>query len=425
MSSKQTDAVISYGPKETLEIIKNVHKTNILNKKNGIKDAPVAVGIKGVHGIGKTQMLKQYAEENNFGYYKLSLAQLDEVGALQGYPTKLFRMKTTITNKKTGVPEDKFVTVEENLIEVYKNAGFKISSSKPIMGFAKPEFLNFLNGKNGNILVLDDFTRALPFILQASFDIIEEQGFNNWRLPDNTLIVLTENPSDGEYIVNTVDDALKTRYISIEMKFSKEDYIEWGANNHIKGEYLNFIYMNPQVVEGETDSDGNATMIGRSPREWTKFFRLINYINNFQDPKNLEYIRKIGWLCVKEHINYFVTFLANGLDKLVSPDYLMDLNKSDSDVLERLKDSVYFGNSYRFDIASLLGLRLKNYINKYVREGNKVSEDFIDRIEILLKDDELFGVDNVYSIIKDFASNNKLNKILNRESISNKLLSIS
>ena len=166
--------------------------------------SPIAVGLEGEAGLGKTSVIEQVADKRGMTYCKLSLSQLEEVGDLVGYPQKevLLRWKDKEGNTKSKwYPESMISKVPAN-IQVTSNTR---------MSYAPPAWVPREENPNGLILLLDDFSRANPLFMQATMELINTASYISWKLPKNTTVVLTSNPDDGSYSVSSLDTAQKTQ----------------------------------------------------------------------------------------------------------------------------------------------------------------------------------------------------------------------
>lgn len=166
--------------------------------------SPIAVGLEGEAGLGKTSVIEQVADKRGMTYCKLSLSQLEEVGDLVGYPQKevLLRWKDKEGNTKSKwYPESMISKVPAN-IQV---------TSTTRMSYAPPAWVPREENPNGLILLLDDFSRANPLFMQATMELINTASYISWKLPKNTTVVLTSNPDDGSYSVSSLDTAQKTQ----------------------------------------------------------------------------------------------------------------------------------------------------------------------------------------------------------------------
>lgn len=211
-------------------------------------------------------------------------------------------------------------------------------------------------------------------------EIISRQEYISWKLPKNWQVVLTNNPNDGEYMVNEIDDAQRTRFISIGLKFDKDCWAEYAEQQGIDGRCINFLLLNSEIVSRRNN-----------PRSLEMFFNSISSIKNFES--ELALIQMIGEGSVGPEVTgMFTSFIHNKLDKLVTPEFIID--KPFDQVKETLKGLIGEKEKYRADIASTLNTRVINYSVNYAK-NNPIKKDFIDRVEELILGN-LFGGDLCY-----------------------------
>jgi len=115
---------------------------------------PIAIGIEGEAGIGKTSLVEQIAQERGMTMCKLNLSQLEEVGDLCGLPCKEVYVKW---KKEDGTVVGKWYP--EKLVD--KLPSRITVTSKTRMAYSKPAWLPSEENPNGTILCLDDYTRKL------------------------------------------------------------------------------------------------------------------------------------------------------------------------------------------------------------------------------------------------------------------------
>jgi len=78
---------LTYGAKVNASSVHNMLEhlyDNYLVKNTGKRPTPFCIW--GMHGIGKTQIVKDFAKEKGCGYSFLSSAQIEEIGDLIGFP---------------------------------------------------------------------------------------------------------------------------------------------------------------------------------------------------------------------------------------------------------------------------------------------------------------------------------------------------
>ena len=189
------------------------------NKKledNGLR--PIAVGIEGEAGTGKTSIVMQLAKEKEMTLCKLNLSQLEEVGDITGFPIK----ECEVAWIENGQIKDKRWIPENQT----KNLDLRLKlTGKVRMSYAPPAWLPTEENPNGCILMLDDFSRASTMFIQAIMEIINTAEYISWKLPKYTSVALTSNPDDGQYNVSSLDNAVKTRFINFNVKHKRMYYI--------------------------------------------------------------------------------------------------------------------------------------------------------------------------------------------------------
>ena len=124
----------------------------------------------------------------------------------------------------------------------------------------------------------------------------------------------------------------------------------------------------------------------------------------------------------------FTSFIANKLDKLISPEDLL-LQKWDT-VHPKIEKCVYEGNDYHPEIAAVLGTRLLNYSCKHLgtkgAKSQPVQERLIELVENSNDPNEkaLFSEDLLFNIIKTVVAKYpaQTNKLLLNPQIRKKIV---
>lgn len=395
-----------------------IENNRFLQKEN---KPPVAIEVVGESGIGKTSTIVELAKENNLDFVKLNLAQIEELGDLVGFPVRQFQMYKEVkvkpsndglnytaaqraaaskdvanmTTKKVGQ------WVDELAVSEYLKNGFKMTG-KNRMSYCAPEWIS--DKKQGGILLLDDWNRADVRFIQAVMELIDRQTYISWSLPKDWHIILTANPDNGDYMVNSIDSAQKTRYITANLKFDVDVWARWAEEANIDTRCINFLLLHPELVTQETNA-----------RSITTFFNSISSFDSFED--NLAMIQMIGEGSVgSEFASMFTMFINNRLDKIVTPKELLT-DQDESKIINKLKSSIGTGDSYRADIASILATRLANYSIVYSKE-NSVTADIVNRLEKLCTED-YFTNDLKYLVVRTIynGARQKFNKLMMKPQI--------
>ena len=389
--SKRKD-LVSINPSELKEFLNHIIVNNRHLQENG--KGPVSVEVIGESGIGKTSSIVQLADELGLNFVKLNLAQIEEIGDLVGFPIRQFEM--------TNGTETSYV--DEHLVEDFRKENYK-ATGKNRMSYCPPEWI--ANKDNGGILLLDDWNRADSRFIQAVMELIDRQTYISWTLPKDWHIILTANPDNGDYLVNSIDNAQKTRFISVQLKFDMDCWAKWAEQNNIDGRCINFMLMHPELINTEVNS-----------RSAVMFFNSISSIKTFED--SLPLIQMIGEGSVgNEFSSMFTMFINNKLDKMISPENIF--KQDEKYVLGTLKSLIDGDGGYRADIAATISTRLVNYLDRYANE-NKVEKSLIERIKALVKSD-IFTKDIVFNMVKNiYNANTKKYQLMLLDSEMSKMI---
>ena len=208
---------------------------------------PVSIEVVGESGIGKTSAVIDLARENDLSFVKLNLSQIEELGDLVGFPTRQFQMykekkismksedlnyttaqrasaSADLANLKGTTTKKIGKWVDELAVAEYLKNGYQMTG-KNRMSYCAPEWI--ADKKAGGILLLDDWNRADIRFIQAVMELVDRQTYISWVLPQDWHIILTSNPDNGDYMVNSIDTAQKTRYITANLKFDVDVWARW------------------------------------------------------------------------------------------------------------------------------------------------------------------------------------------------------
>ena len=343
---------------------------------------PVAIEVVGESGIGKTTSIMDMTAKHGLDFVKLNLAQIEELGDLVGFPIKQFQMWTEKEGKKIGK------WVDEVAVRDHSNLGFQ-TTGKSRMSYSAPEWI--ADKKAGGVLLLDDWNRADTRFIQACMELVDRQTYISWTLPKDWHIILTANPDNGDYMVNSTDPAQKTRYITANLKFDIDVWARWAEENNMDTRCINFLLMHPELVTQETNARSIST-----------FFNSISSIKKFED--QLPLIQMIGEGSVgNEFASMFTTFINNKLDKLVTPKEIV--HGDEKVVLPALRECIGSGDNYRADIASLLATRIANFSVAFSKTDT-VNPKMQQRL-ITLCTSSYFTDDLKYLVVRTIFNGNK------------------
>ena len=374
--SKNTN-LVALNAKELKQFLNHIIENNrFLQEQN---KTPVAIEVIGESGIGKTSAIVQLAKELDFNFVKLNLSQIEEIGDLVGFPIRQFEIQRNEESEKIWVDEN---VLDEKFKQGYYTTGLNR------MGYCPPEWIS--GKEKGGILLLDDWNRADMRFIQAVMELIDRQQYISWSLPKDWHIILTANPDNGDYLVSSIDNAQKTRFITVQLKFDTECWAKWAEESQIDGRCINFLLLHPELVTKDVNS-----------RSVSMFFNSISSIKSFDD--SLPLIQMVGEGSVgPEFSSMFTMFINNKLDKMISPQHVIE--QDEKYVLNTLKSIVGKDDNYRADLASTLSTRIVNYLDLFSKE-NPIEKTVVDRISKIINE-KIFANDICYNMVRSIYNNN-------------------
>lgn len=212
-------------------------------------EAEVTAFVWGHAGIGKSTVVKQYAEEKGYKFFPFYLGTQSDLGDILG------------------------------LAEFVRNSEGKAVSTD----FAPPKWLIDTidycntNPNSGAIIFLDEFNRARRDILNGMFSFALDKSFHILKLPKNCHILAAGNPPTDEYYVTDVNEtALMARFCHIKLEPTFEEWATYAEENFVNKSLIHFLKEQPQLL---ADSKSEFQLpIKVDNRSWSRLDKL-NEVN--------------------------------------------------------------------------------------------------------------------------------------------------
>lgn len=192
----------------------------------------------GEAGIGKTQIMKQIADDLGMEcvFFYLAHVEREDIGGIP-YPTEDGKSYRFLCEK----------TIQE-----------VVESGKKVM------------------LVLDEWNRGEKPVMAAAFTMMESRRFGSLELPPNIHITACMNPSEGAYLVNEAeqDPAYRRRMCFVAVHATIDTWKAYAAG---KGQFhrsvIEFVSKNPKLLNDVKARD--AGMIYSNPAALEKLSNLV------------------------------------------------------------------------------------------------------------------------------------------------------
>lgn len=184
--------------------------------------------LSGRHGVGKSEILEQAAEEIGIGFICRDLSLME--------PTDLVGMPKANGQATTFLP---------------------------------PEFLPKI-GKG--LLTFEELNRCERYMRAPCLQLMTARMLNDYRLPPGWLPVAAINPSDEAYEVSDLDPALLSRFVQVEVIPDRNEWLAWARSSGIHNSVIDYIKSDTTVFDSAESN----------PRAWVMVSDILHAADGTQ-----------------------------------------------------------------------------------------------------------------------------------------------
>lgn len=212
--------------------------TEVLDICYKVKHAALILG---APGIGKSTIIKQWCEHNQFNLVTRTLGNLQ--------PGDL------------SIPDINGDTLTWKIADWLVN----IDKEKPTIFF------------------FDELMSADEAVRTQIYQLVLDRRLGGYILPDNAYVVAAGNRVEDDLSVHQIGKALADRFNIIHLEPSVEKWISWGVKNNIHPCVLSFITAHPNYLILE---DNDEYLIQPSPRSWNRVSEILQEVPDIEDVNN-------------------------------------------------------------------------------------------------------------------------------------------
>ena len=185
-----------------------------------------SVLIRGDHGIGKSEIVKQLAKHFNLPLIDIRLSQR-EAGDVIGLPL-----------------------LEGGVTKFCPPDWVMRACTEPV------------------VLFLDELNRATPEVQQAVFELVLDRRMQGNKLHEGTRVFSAVNLSQ-KYQTNEMDPALLDRFFVIDFDPTADDWFDFAKKSGVNQDLISFLRDRPGRLDPKPGEDSAAVTASR--RSWVKF----------------------------------------------------------------------------------------------------------------------------------------------------------
>jgi len=327
-----------------------------LNIVPHVVDIKKPVLLRGRHGIGKSEIVYQFAAEKGLTVVERRASQMTE-GDLLGLPS--------VEGKVTS--------------------------------WCPPDWLNRACNE-AVLLFLDEVDRAIPEVRQGIFELTDSRKISGNVLHPDTLIFAAVNGGDhgSQYQVGEMDPAELDRWTVLDVEPTVEDWLTWATDN-VDSMVWDFVNQNRSHLEHGGEFEPNKVYPSR--RSWKRFNDCLVASNLLEVAGNDIFHLASAFVGFEAAIS-FNDFVAN-YEKNVTVEMILDEGKIDLTKEFNINDHCALID--KMDAASTFGVVLtddqaQNLADYFVTLG---SEPAMKMWTVIGKGEQ----ENVIKLHKSVASN--------------------
>jgi len=210
-------------------------EVNISQAKTLVTDAlraGLVPNLLGSPGLGKSDLIREVAEDLNLFVIDIRLAQSDPTD-LNGFPA---------------------LNVERTRSHYAPPTTFPLAGDKP------PE------GYKGWLLFFDEMTSAPPSVQAAAYKVVLDRMVGEHKLHNNVAMVCAGNLSTDKAIVNRMSTAMQSRLIHLHLRVDVDEWLDWAIDNKIDYRIIGFIRFRNELLHKFNPNHNDRTF--PCPRTW-------------------------------------------------------------------------------------------------------------------------------------------------------------
>lgn len=183
-------------------------------------------------GLGKSDLARQIAQEQNLKFIDIRLSQMDPAD-LNGFP-----WTNEDKTRATYIPMDLF----------------------PLEGDPIPE------GYKGWLVLMDELPSSPPSVLAASYKVLLDKMVGNKKLHKRAIVMTAGNLATDKALVNDIGTALQSRVIWGHIKPDLKTWDKWAVKNDIDHRVRSYLHFQPDSLHKFNPDHQEDTF--PCPRTW-------------------------------------------------------------------------------------------------------------------------------------------------------------
>lgn len=206
----------------------------------------------GLHGIGKSAMIYQYAALRGYDVVEIRVGLMADAGDLVG-------IQEFIKCQKSGEALSTRHVLPDWFMKAVSDIQAAAQTQRPV------------------IIFVDELNRGHKDLLQAIFELVYDRSLKGVKMRKGCQVVAASNPPTGDYnVLDFNDAAFQDRFVHIALKPTHEEFLQYGRTiGKIDSSVTDFISDYPKMLENDALEAFDLKFVKPSRRSWDRVSKLI------------------------------------------------------------------------------------------------------------------------------------------------------
>ncbi len=202
----------------------------------------------GLHGIGKSAIIYQYAATRGAEVIEVRVGQMADAGDLVG-------LQEFVKCELTGKPH----------------------STRHILPDWIMKLVDAIKLGKKFILFFDELNRGHKDLLQAIFEIVYDMSLKGVKFAkDFVNVVAASNPPTDDYaVLDFSDSAFSDRFVHIKIEPSVQEWLDYGRAGNIENSVTDFISEYVPMLENSSLQSFDLKFVKPSRRSWDRVSKIL------------------------------------------------------------------------------------------------------------------------------------------------------
>jgi hypothetical protein len=100
------------------------------------------------------------------------------------------------------------------------------------------------------VLLLEELNRAELPVMQPALQLLSARRLHGYELPEGWTCIAAINPEDDDYQVHTLDPALRARFLGLHVHADRENWLIWATEAHVHPAVVSVVSAHDDAFEG-------------------------------------------------------------------------------------------------------------------------------------------------------------------------------